>query len=385
MDAPKHPPQPDFLFVETPEDLQRTAEALSGARVIAVDTEADSMHSFFEKVCLVQLAVDGGAAFIIDPLALDDLAPLEAPFAGTDAVKVFHGADFDVSSLRRDYQFEFREIFDTMIASVLLGDEKLSLRDLVLRFFDVSLEKAYTRCDWGRRPLAPDQLAYCFHDVAFLVELMEIQSERLAEADLVEEARIEFDRLALREAVRREFSPHGWAKIKGSRDLGSVGQSVLAELFRVRDEHGRRLDRPVFKVIGNDTLLRIARARPQSPQALRAMKGVSGYAGNRMSRDILGAVRKGEKRGSAPPVPRTRGDESKRMDMSAQKRLGRLRDWRNEAAAKNRMTTMAVLPNYAMFEVARVWPRSFDDLGDIPGVGTKRADRWGESILRLLS
>lgn len=384
MSSPSHE-LPGYRFVRDAESLADAVASLSRARAVAVDTEADSMHSFFEKVCLLQLATDTGDAFVVDPLELKALDAMHGPMQDADVVKVFHGADFDVTGMRRDFGFRFSNIFDTMIASTLLGDAKVSLRDLVERFFGVVLEKAYTRCDWGRRPLDERQLEYSYHDVAYLVRLMDIQAERLREADLVEEAQIEFERLALREAQPREFDPWGWFRIDGAKDMPAANQAVLHELFAVRDRHARRMDRPVFKVIGNDTLARIAARVPRSHDDLRTVKGVSHYVLGRMARDLLDAVERGIAAGAAPPRPRNPGDPERRMDMNAQRRLGALKEWRNHASAQIQRTTMAILPNYAMFEVARLRPRNAAELAAIPGVGAKRAERYGHEILDLLS
>jgi len=374
----------EFDYIEDEQHWVSASSALASARVLAVDTEADSMHSYFEKVCLVQLASDGGSAFVVDPLALPDLEPLRHPLADPGVEVVFHGADFDVTSLRRDFGFEFAGIFDTMVASQLLGDEKLSLRDLVERFFGVVLEKAHTRTDWGRRPLTREQLEYSYLDVAYLVELAGIQRGRLVEADLLEEAEIEFARLAQREPTLRDFDPHGWMKIKGSRDLSPAEQSALHELYAVRDAHARKLDRPTFKVLGNDALRRIAKAKPESAAALRALKGISRFASGRMAGDLLDAVQRGLRRGAPPPRPRTKTDPARRMDYHAQKRLGRLRDWRNSASERVGVATMAILPNYVMFEIARLRPTEPEVLREIPGFGARRLEKWGDDILRIL-
>jgi len=385
MTAPVPSPTPAFEFVDRLEGLAALASRVKGAKALAVDTEADSMHSFFEKVCLVQLATDAGDAFIVDPLALRGLHGLAEVFADRATTKVFHGADFDVMSLRRDFAFPIQGIFDTMLAGQFLGDEKLSLRDYVIRYFGVTLEKAYTTCDWAKRPLDDRQLEYCYHDVAFLVPLMEIQRQRLVEADLVEEASIEFERLALREAAKKEFDPHAWAKITGAKELTPVQQAALARIFALRDRHARSLDRPPFKVVGNDAMVRIAKAAPDSIDRLRNLKGVSSYVAGRMGREILDALSAAHADGAPPPRPRGRpADPERRLDMSAQKRLGKLKDWRSNASQRTRVTTMAILPNYAMFEVARLVPRTAEDLASIPGVGAKRAARWGEEILATM-
>lgn len=374
---------PGFDFVDRPEGLAAAIERMRGAAALAVDTEADSMHSFFEKVCLVQLATERGDAFVVDPLTLGGLGDMASIFSDPATVKVFHGADFDVMSLRRDFAFEFRGIFDTMLAGQLLGDEKLSLRDYVIRFFGVTLEKAYTTCDWAKRPLEPLQLEYSYHDVAYLVQLMEIQRARLVEADLVEESQIEFERLARREPGKKEFDPHAWIKIDGARDLGPIQQAALARLFALRDKHARGLDRPPFKVVSNDTMVRIVRTMPASSDGLRSTKGVSSYVSGRMGHEIMDAFAAAETEGGPPPRPRNQKstDPMRRLDMTAQKRLGLLKDWRNAASQRTKVTTMAILPNYAMFEVARIRPRTVEELAVIPGVGTKRAARWGQEML----
>lgn len=375
---------PGFSFVHRPDQLEDAVARVSRCRIVAVDTEADSMHSFFEKVCLVQLATDAGDAFVLDPLELRGLSGMHGPMGDPEIVKVFHGADFDVTGLRRDFAFEFRNIFDTMVASTLLGDAKVSLRDLVERFFGVVLAKAYTTCDWGRRPLDERQLEYSYHDVAWLVRLMEIQRDRLVEADLVEEAVIEFERLALREGQPREFDPWGWFRIDGAKSMPFENQAALHEVFAVRDRHARRMDRPVFKVIGNDALARIAHRMPRTQDDLRQIKGVSHYVLGRMAREILDAVERGRQAGAPPPRPRNPGDPERRMDMNAQRRLGAVKEWRNSASARYERTTMAILPNYAMFEVAKLRPRTAEELAAIPGVGAKRAERYGAEILALM-
>jgi len=374
----------EFDYIDHPDHWPEVIDDLDKTRVLAVDTEADSMHSYFEKVCLVQLATDGDRAYVVDPLALPDMEALREPLESRDVTVVFHGADFDVTSLRRDFDFEFTEIFDTMVASQLLGDDKLSLRDLVERYFGVVLAKAHTKADWGKRPLTRAELEYSYLDVAYLVELEGIQRERLEDADLMAEAEIEFVRLAAREPVVREFDPHGWGRVKGSRDLPSEQQAILHALHAVRDAHARKLDRPVFKVLGNEAILRIARARPASRAALGEVKGVSSYASSRMANALLDAVRQGMERGKAPPLPRKRTDPAKRLDHAGQKRLGRVRDWRNGVSARAGITTLAILPNYAMFEVARERPRTIEELEGLPGVGRCRAEKWGAKILELV-
>lgn len=387
MSEPDGPPPARYDFVDDAAGLERLRAGLDGIEVLAVDTEADSLFSFKEKVCLIQLATDRGDAFIVDPLALDSIHPLPEVLADPNVVKLLHGADFDVVSLKRDFDVEFENLFDTMVASQLLGDEQLSLQSLVERFIGVRLAKAHTRCNWGKRPLGSGELAYAYYDVAFLVEVYDRQLERLQEADLQPEAEIEFDRLAERTPTEREFDPHGWARIKGARDLPDVAKAVLAEIYRVRNDHAEQLDRPLFKVIGNDTMKRIATRKPRSVGELRSMKGLSRYAKSRMAQPLVAAVQRGVERGRPESVPASASRKNKgktRLDAAAQRRMGRIREWRQQASERTGLTTLAILPNYAMNEVARLRPRTLEELAAIEGVEERRASRWGEELLPLL-
>src|SRR5206468_9217643 len=140
-------------------------ESLTGRAALALDTESDSLHHHVEKVCLVQLATDRGEAWLVDPLALRDLSPLGPVMADPGVVKVLHGADYDVSTLKRDFGFRFENIFDTMIAARLLGRKQVGLQAVVQEALGLTLAKEGQTADWSRRPLPPGQEAYAAADV----------------------------------------------------------------------------------------------------------------------------------------------------------------------------------------------------------------------------
>ena len=140
------------LLVETPEGLSRLVERIAKEPRLALDTEADSLHAFKERVCVVQLSVPGLDA-IVDPLVVPDLSPLRDLVAAGRTEIVFHGGDYDISVLSREHGFSFSRVFDTMIAATLLGLEKLGLAALVEAEWNVHLSKKFQTSDWKRRPL----------------------------------------------------------------------------------------------------------------------------------------------------------------------------------------------------------------------------------------
>ncbi|MFI5184896.1 MAG: ribonuclease D, partial [Vicinamibacteria bacterium] len=104
-------------WIRTPEELRLFVASLDGCRALALDSESDSLHHHFEKVCLVQIATDGGDARLVDPLAVSTMDALSNVLADPAVLKVFHGADYDVTTMKRDFGFRFLNLFDTMIAA----------------------------------------------------------------------------------------------------------------------------------------------------------------------------------------------------------------------------------------------------------------------------
>ena len=382
------PVPPRHEYVETPGAVEALAAEMAGVSCIGLDTESDSMHSYFEKVCLLQVSLPGDRFFIIDPLRVKDLSPLRPALEDPAVRKVLHGADYDIVCLKRDFGVTMRGTFCTMTAGLLLGLEKIGLADMVDRQFGVRLAKAFTRSDWSTRPLSPGQMEYLVQDVQYLLPLAEDMDRRLGEADLREEARIEFTRLEDRLPAAREFDPWGFLRIRGARALPERGRAVLRALVAMRERRSREIDRPPFKVLANETLHRLAEAGPGSAGSLRGVKGVTPYVLRKWGDDILEAVRTGKADPEtvpdrAPPRSDAPPDE-RRMSFAAQKRHGRLKEWRAAAAAKAGRTTLALLPNPAMFEIARVPPPDLAVLAALPGVGEHRARLYGEEILRLV-
>jgi ribonuclease D len=372
-----------FRYLDRADDLEALLGALDAADRIAVDTESDSMHSYFEKVCLIQIATPD-EAFILDPLSLAGRLGVLAPvFADRRKLKVFHGSDYDIVCLKRDFGYEIRNLFDTMIAAQLLDLPRIGLADLVAESFGIVLEKKHSRTNWGKRPLSDSELEYSWLDVKYLIELAAILRERLERADLLEEAQLEFRRLEEREPTPREFDPDNYRRIRGSKGLAERDLSILRELNIMRDKQARRMDRPAFKVIANDTLLRIAKHCPRTRVELRALKGVTAYVQRRYGEEILRAVSRGLERGRPPP-PRRKKPSGRRLSPAQQRRLDQLKEWRRTKAAVRGVPTMAVLPNHALLDIVKERPRDREELAAIATVGEKRARIYGEELLRIL-
>jgi ribonuclease D len=235
--------------------LEELLDRIADLSVLAVDTEADSLHCYFEKLCLIQISTPTEHV-LIDPLAEIPIAPLLDAFA--DKRVIFHGADYDLRMLRRAGSFEPRDIFDTMIASRLCGVDQLGLGALVEKHFGVQLSKSSQKANWARRPLPAEMIEYAMNDTRYLLELAErIEAElhRLGRWDWFTESR---DRMVASSREIKERDEDSVWRISGSARLGPRAQSILRVLWFWRDAEARAWNRPPFHVASNDDLLRIS-------------------------------------------------------------------------------------------------------------------------------
>jgi len=278
---------PPPLAVSDPRSLGQLVEAIRAEPVIALDTESNSFHVYRERVCLIQVSTPG-ADYVVDPLSVDVRALGEVLCDGRETV--LHGADYDVRCLRREYGWRFPRLFDTMAAARRLGYAALGLSAIVEAHFGVKLSKAFQRSDWGRRPLTGEQLAYAALDTRYLLPLHARLSRELESRGALEPAREEFARIAAVEPRERVFDPEGYRRIRGFGELDRAGARVLRALYLAREERARASDLPPFKVLGDHTLLALARARPRSPATLGGVHGVTPSVMRRMGAAILKAV-----------------------------------------------------------------------------------------------
>jgi ribonuclease D len=242
-------------MIETNAQLQELLPKLAAVDRIAVDTEADSLHCYFEKLCLIQISVSG-EDHLVDPLAQIDLAPLAEMLTGKEIV--LQGADFDLRLLRRSFGFVATRIFDTVIAARLLGIRSFSLAALVEKFFGVTLAKGSQKANWARRPLPQHMAEYAKNDTHYLLPLAEKLEEGLRERGRLDWFRQSCERALEQAAVQRTRDDDEPWRISGSGKLGGRACAVLRELWQWRDKEAQAADRPAFHVLQNHLLIRAA-------------------------------------------------------------------------------------------------------------------------------
>ena len=373
------PPQ----WVRTPEALSRLVESLRGAEALAVDSESDSLHHFPEKVCLVQVATPAGDVFLVDPLTVRDLGPLAAVLADRTVVKVLHGAAYDLASMKRDFTLEIAGLFDTMVAAQFLGMPEVGLAALLRQVLGVESGESRQKDDWAGRPLSPEQEHYAAEDVRHLIalraRLLEALAARGRDGWVEEECRA----LEATPAAVRIFRPDDCFEIKGVRTLDRRGLAVLQALFVAREAWAQASGRPPFKVVGSDTLLRLATSRPKTPDELVRVPGCTPTVVNRYGEGILQAVARGAAV-SEGLLPLLRRPQKPRLSPPVERRIVALLAWRSEAAPRLGLDPGLVLPRRLIERLAEAAPADLKALEAVDGVRHWRAGALGHEILAAL-
>lgn len=219
---------------------------------VAVDTEADSLHCYREKLCLLQISLPRND-YIVDPLADVDLAPLRSALERSEIV--LHGADYDLRMLRRGLNFVARRIFDTVIAARLLGVREFSLTALVKRHFGVELGKGSQKANWAQRPLPARMLEYAMNDTHYLLPLADCLESQLRERDRLDWLRQSCQRAIEQAAMQRVRDENELWRIRGSGSLRGREAAVLCALWQWREKEAEAADRPPFHILQNHELL----------------------------------------------------------------------------------------------------------------------------------
>ena len=259
--------------------LANLIEQIEPADRVAVDTEADSLHSYREKLCLLQISIPapdaapGGADagsdatlndepargvcdYIVDPLADIDLEALRERLEAKEIV--LHGADYDLRMLRRGLNLAPGKIFDTLIAARLLGIREFSLAALVKRYFGLTLLKGSQKANWAQRPLPVRMAEYAINDVHYLLRLAEMLEGELVRCERLEWFRQSCQRATEQAAIARTRDHDELWRIRGSGLLRGRPAAVLRALWHWREKEAEKADRPPFHVLRNEELLNAA-------------------------------------------------------------------------------------------------------------------------------
>ena len=242
-------------MITSARQLTDLLDALEAHDRVAIDTEADSLHCYKEKLCLLQISTPQRDA-IVDPLAGVDLVPLRDVLAEKEIV--LHGADYDLRLLRRNMDFVPQRVFDSVIAARMIGVREFSLAALVKRYFEIELVKGSQKANWAQRPLSARMAEYAINDTRYLLPLAEKLETELDRLQRLEWFRQSCQRALDQAAIDRERDVDEAWRISGAGALRGRAAAVLRELWNWREKEAEAVDRPPFHILQNRDLLHSA-------------------------------------------------------------------------------------------------------------------------------
>ncbi len=336
-------------WIESQTPFEDAMQRMGANALVAVDTEADSLHSYFDKVCLIQMSA-AGEDLVIDPLSGIRLDAFGNLLANPSVTKVLHGGDYDLRILNRDFGFVVSNLIDTSICAQLLGYEAFGLAALLERHFGVKLNKVHQRADWAMRPLPPDMLEYAALDTHYLIDLAAKLREELEALGRWGWAVEEFTRL---EMVRYEKNddPEPWRRLKNIGGFDRRSLAILRDLHAWRDAHARKGDRPPFKVMGNEQLLEMAKGRPVTAADLAKIKGVSKYVLDRYGRELVNIIRSAMAIAESD-LPEKNEPKTWLRDRELEARIERMKKVRDKVAAELKIDRAVLAPRHILAAVA---------------------------------
>lgn len=371
----------DCKLIGTLSELEKLAKRLERETMIAVDLEADSMYHFQERVCLVQIATRHECA-VIDPLKIRDLAALRPVFARQDIQKIFHGSDYDVRSLYRDFGIEINALFDTQLACRFLGEPETGLEAVIQKRFDVALDKKYQKKDWSERPLPDDMIEYAANDVMYLIPLAEILQKELEDKNRLSWVSEECSALSRVRSSASDDEPL-FLKFKGAGRLRPRSLAILESLLRFRLELARKKDRPPFKIFASEALLQIIKIRPLNTERLKQVQTLSRKQINMYGEEIIAAVKQALETAETelPVYPRKKAPV---LSPKVPKRLKLLKSWRDEMAVSLAIDPALICNKSLLSTIAIRNPRNEEELEAVEDMKQWQKTAFGRDILAAL-
>lgn len=265
----------EYSVISDAEEFLAACAALAdGTGPVAVDVERASGFRYSQRAYLVQVFRRGAGVFLFDPPAIGDFAPLQAAIG--DVEWVFHAASQDLPSLR-ELDLLPQTLFDTELASRLLGHERVGLAAVVESTLGITLKKEHSAADWSTRPLPAAWLEYAALDVLHLIDVQEALQTELEEQGKTEFAAEEFAATLSRPPKPPREDP--WRRLSGLHQVrGARNLAVARELWQAREAFAQEQDVSPGRLVPDRSLVAAVLADPQSKSALAATKDFQGRA-----------------------------------------------------------------------------------------------------------
>lgn len=265
-DVLTEPDEIPYIYVDDDAKMHQLMENMSGADSIAIDTEADSLYHYYQKVCLIQLSFSD-QNYIVDPLS--DVKTDKFLKLLSHKSLILHDAAYDLRMMKSSFGFTVHcPVFDTMVAGQLLGCHNLGLSSLLEEFFGVILAKTGQKSDWSRRPLSESLLRYASSDTFYLHRLAGLLKEKLEKL-----GRLSWHKESCSKVVsaalddKPETDPDQAWRIKGTKGLGKAALTMVQQIWKWREGESQKADIPPFRVMAPKLLIHLSAWAAMHPKS----------------------------------------------------------------------------------------------------------------------
>ena len=364
----------DVTVIDTTDALAAFCERLAAHDFVTVDTEFMREKTYYAKLCLIQAANKDEAA-VIDPLADGlDLAPFLDLLADASTLKVFHAARQDLEIFHHLMGRVPGPLFDTQVAAMACGyGDQIGYEPLVRQVTGGQVDKGSRFTDWSRRPLSDKQLTYALGDVTHLVDVYERLSEILESTGRAAWVREEMEALD-DDGLYTTAPEDAWRRMK----LRGVRPKELGPLIRLaawREAEAQARDVPRGRILKDDAIFEIARARPEDEAGLGRLRTIpQGFERSAAAKSILAAVAEGQEtpKGDLPKLASEGPRKPAPPDVVDLLKVLLKRQSERHGVAPKLLATAADLEAIAL-----------DDEADVPALRGWRRRVFGDLALRL--
>lgn len=260
-----------YRFIKTQRKLKELCEELEKHEVIAIDLECENnLHHYGSYISIIQISA-GKKNWVVDVIELKEIKPLKEILENKKIQKIFHDVSFDFRILKSELGIEPKNLFDTQIAALLIGERNVGLASLLEKFFSVKKESKFQMADWTKRPINHDMISYAVKDTAYLIPLKNLLEQEIKKLGREEWLRQELEHLEQKDYNQKEFT---FEDVKGVSKL-EMRQKAFAELiYNEREKIAKKKDKPVHRIISNKKIINVVTNPLKKSEEWKNMKGV---------------------------------------------------------------------------------------------------------------
>jgi len=367
-----------YSFIDRQDQLDKAVTLLQEKGVMAIDTESSGYFTYFQDLCLIQIS-SGDFHCLVDPLSDIDLSRLLELFANPGIIKIFHGAASDIQLIRSTYSCSFKNVFDTLFASQMVGHESCSLQSLVKFYYGKEIDKDEQKSDWRRRPLSSAQLDYAHADTIYLEGLMKQLLDEIESKNMREEVFAEFEDIAnTPPQKRRNIDMNGWMRIPGSQKLAPQKIDQIIHLYIIREKLAREENIAPFRLLNNAGMMKLIQKKPKTIEEILGCVRIHPKMIKSDGENILNVLSGKSERIELPET------EAVFPDGAAQALFKDLKHWRSLISDKRGISVSLILSNKILQKLSEERPGTFEELSNLKLMNPWKLEKYGKSILEII-